>query len=488
LLVPWPIPSIFSITWKPVTIFPDPVLFRSSPLSISFSIYLCIVWILSEVSCWFASRPPVASRLFTFLFLGAGFISFFASNALALLLAWVVLDVLAFFFLLYSEFSVADSNLSPALSNSFGLFSINILSNFLILYPAIAGPQSMQLDWSSVWTNPPTEIGLRCFLVGVFLRLFIVPLLVSSSRLKTAYPTVEVFLRLLYPATMLAFLSHAWPGLYILSMPEPLPTIIFWFLILMLFSSGWRSLFSFSSLSIRDAYPTGIAALAILASLQTPQSSLVFQGAVSLLMLGGSVLWLFPSTARSTLFDFVVFVPLLLSISGFVYSPGEPLLSSLLSMQIGQFWYFLTLVVAGVIFLISAIIRLTLTSTTSDTPLHVVAHVTITLFTLAASAFFFYPGFRGAEEISFGDIGIPILALASGIILFVFFRHTFRIRSLKVFFLDLQTPYSWIAHVVSIFTIRLRNLFLGIESALNGEGAFLWAFSILLLAWIAFQS
>jgi hypothetical protein len=490
LLYPWSLPETFSIQWQPNTIFSDPILFRTSPLAISFSVYFCVLWILSEMARWFLTKPSISSRIFSLFFLAAGFSCFFASNALAMLLAWTILDVLTFFLLLYVDLSSAEHPSGPSdlLSKSFGLFILNIFSNILILYPALSGPQSTQLEWSAVWSNPPTDVALLGFFIGAFMRLFIFPMLVASSRFHTSYPYVDLFLRLLYPTTVLSLLSRAWPGSLIQPTSSPFHNALFWFSAILMLVSGLISLFSSSPRAVRDLFPIWIASFAVFSSLQAPQSGIIFQAAAALLLIGGGIIWLMPASSDSLFPSLAMLAPLLLCITGLMSSPGEPFLSSVSEMFPDTPLYFLIPIILGMLSMVAAIIRIPFISKDLDLSRPSSSRVFFILCVLIASGFLWYPGFHSSKDVSSLFLLLPILVLLLGTLTFYFVQDILLFRYPFLRQLDSLFSLSWVSSLLTNAFIAIRLFFQNIEAALNGEGAFFWALGIVLLAWIAFRS
>jgi hypothetical protein len=485
LLVPWSFSDTVMLRWSPETLFPDPILFRTAPLAISFCVYLTVLWMLSEIIGGINKTNSISSRIFTVFFLGAGFLCFFAANALSILLSWILLDVLTFFLFLFLDIKnfEEEKRTTDFLSKSFGIFFINLLSNILIIIPALIGPQATQLDWSSVWANPPTSFGLSCFIIGIFLRLFLFPFFVSSSRFASGYTQIDIMVRLVYPATVLSLLSIAWPAAYL----QPSGGLIFSILIILSFSifllASIGSLVSPSHRTFQNLYPLCISAIALFVSTQTPQSSNVFQGSAAILLIGGGIVLCVAPSRFSRVLSLLVYIPLVFCLLGFPFTPSEAI-GSYLQKILHESDYLLFLPsIIGLVALSASIFRIPFrTQDRLKEPPGAIFIISI-LCALLSSVFFAYPGYH-IPPLDVSVFLLPSILFTIGLLLGVYFPN----KEL-FFFPEINLQYLFIDDDSLFYTIRkvFKTIFQLLENILNGEGALLWAFSILLLIWIVMR-
>jgi hypothetical protein len=484
LLFPFPISDTLLFQWKPESIFPDPILFRTAPLSKAFSVYLCILWMLSEVIGSIQKINTTSSRIFALFFLGAGILCFFAANALSIILSWIFLDVLTFFLFLFLENqpSPAQHHASPFLSTSFALFSLNLFSNLLIAIPALIGPQATQLDWASVWNNPPSVFGLFCFLIGVWIRLFLFPLLVSSSRFSSGHIQLDIFLRLLYPATVLSLLSVAWPATYVMQSSNPVTSFFLFITFGVLVFSSIRSVFSRIDSVALDMFPLSVAGIAIIVSAATPQTSFIFQGAAAILLIGGGVLYLFPFSGRSPIISYGILVPIVLCLCGLPHTPGQFTGIYIFSGLQESTFFSVILLLICIVFISVSLIRTATRTHAISTQVPRPVFLFLSFFCFLALAFLEYPSFF-SDSTDFLLWLSPLFLLA---ISFLVARMYARFPRL-VFEVNLPNSFPQIGHSRTSFLTQLQGIILYIEQIFTGEGALLWTFSMMLLLWIVLK-
>jgi hypothetical protein len=225
-----------------------------------------------------------------------------------------------------------------------------------------------------------------------------------------------------------------------------------------------------------------MAALAIILSLSTPQSSVIFQATAAILLIGGGIQYLFSFSSRNTILSTLVVLPIILCLVGFPLLPGQWVGSFLMgSLQEQNFIVFLLL--CSALFLFS----LSLFRMASQDNAAALSHpkpVQMLAFSCALLAFPFvgYPGFN------FGSMDALWFIVPTALVLLSFLCARFMARRiLPNFELDFPIQLDYLGRTVVNGVDTLKKGSLLLERVLNGEGALFWSFSIILLFWIVFK-
>jgi hypothetical protein len=488
ILLPFPFPSSFSIPWTPDTLFSESSLvFRADASSVPVSIYLCCLLLLIEWSRPLRRSPVASARIILFGLTAIGLLACFASSALAVALAWAWVDFLCFLsiIMLESPAEIGLQGISSTITRSLGILAINISGNLLVLFPASQGNLVNPADWSLGWNPNSSNLGFLFFLVGITLRLLVFPMQFSLLRIRTSSTGVEVFLRVIPIAIVLALLSKAWPAQssVIISSGLHVWALLFLSLFILLASVEWWV--SSSPFSKRDLFFSIIPGWALLSALVVPRANQVFLAAGALLILGGGILLLYfgflPHRRWMSAF------PLMLAffLAGFPLSPASILISNIYPKLISfSLPAFTSLVVSQT--LVLGAIFLMVFEPSEEFPSNESFHLMLfCMGALVPLAFLFYPGW--SRTLSPGTLLLPVGILAAGIGLRFLAIRAQPTREGLFQILEKTFRLEWIQRIFSfLFTTTSVGVY-RLEALLSSEGALFWSLGIALLLYFIFR-
>jgi hypothetical protein len=488
LLLRLPLPDAFSISWFPSALFPDPLKFRADTSSIAFAIYLCCLLILIEWTRPLRLSPGRSSRVVIYMLTISGIVACFASNPLAVIVIWSLIDFLFFLSILFLEspVEIGLTGISSSLSHSMGVLAINMLGNILVLFSLFIGSSGSPLDWSILWSASPFNFSPNLFLAGILLRLLIAPMQFTFSRIQTTSTGTEILLRIVSPAAALCLLSKIWPS------QPPLSGSgwgFSWLIIplsVLLLAAGWQWCFSASAFGRRNIFFLILPSFAVLSAIVYPQTDSVFLAAGGMLILGGGILLMYIGylSHRRWMAGFPIFLGILFA--GIPFSPmtvwSDSLYPGLLSPS-----GILALIPLAVchIFILCAIFRLafeTVEEFPSNEPLFLFTFAMGMVVCLLA---LFFPGWKGIDSLS--SVAAPVLLLAGGIFLFFLVRRFQRTGTALFLLLERIFRLEWLQRALVFSFQKTAILVSAVESFLSGEGAMLWSLGIALLLYLVFR-
>jgi hypothetical protein len=488
VLLPLPLRDSFSIAWSPPSLFPEPILFQTRPPSVAFAAYFCCLLILIEWTRPLRRSSGRSSRVVIYLLTISGLIACFASNPLAVILAWAIIDFLSFLaiFFLKSPVEIGPKGVSSSLSHSMGILAVNMLGNALVLFSLFTGTPSAPSDWSAFWSANPINLAEVLFLSGIVFRLVISPLQFTFSRIQTTSTGAEILLRIVSPAAALCLLANIWPAQAAPAGGMPGFAWLILPLSLVILAGGWQWFLSSSAYNRRDNFFLILPGFALLSAIVSPRADGIFLAAGAMLILGGGILLVYLGYLPQR--RWMAVFPVLL---GFLFS-GVPFSAmSVWSASVypglssaGNIPVLLTLALCHV-FLLSAVFRSAFESVEefpSNEPLFL---ATFSLGMGVCLSFLMYPGWN--VGISAFSISVPVLLLLCGILFIFLVRRFFRTGASLFLRLENIIRLEWLQRGLIFVFRRTAILVTGAESFLSGEGAMLWSLGIALLLYLVFR-
>jgi len=487
LLLGLPIPDSFSISWSPADLFPDPLTFRASASSVSFSVYFCCLLLLIEWTRPLRHNPGRASRLVIYLMTMAGIAACFASTPLAVIIAWSLIDLLSFLamLILKKPVEIGMAGISSSHSHFMGVLAINLLGNILVAFSLFVGSPGAGSEWGILWEAAEFGLAPVLFLSGILLRILLAPIQFTFSRLETTSTGTEMLLRIVSPAVCLCLLANIWPtqpeiAAAGLSFSWPIIPLA-----VVLLAAGWRWCISASPFGRRDLYFLIIPSFALLSAMAFPSSGL-FTAAGGLLILGGGILLAYIGYLphRRWMAAFPVILGVILS--GIPFTPASAWSSAVYPGLLAPSGFpILVPLLLCPIFVVCAVFRLAFEPVDAFPPNEPVFLLAFSAGMIAAFLAFLFPPWTGL--VSAGSIVFPLLVLGGGLLMGFMIRRFHRtgpsvfVRLEKIFRLE------WLQQAVVFFFRKTSVLVSGAESFLSGEGAMLWSLGIALLLYLVFR-
>ncbi len=488
LLLRLPLPDSFSIPWSPESFFSEPIVFRTTSPSVAFAVFFCCLLLLIEWTRPMRHSPGRSSRVVIYLLTMSGIFACFASNPLAVIIVWALIDFLSFLaiFFLQSPVEIGPEGISSSVSHSMGILAVNMLGNILVLFSLFVESQGSHLDWSIPWSASPFSLSPILFLTGIVFRLLISPLQFAFSRIHTTSTGSEVLLRILSPAAGLCLLANIWP----LQSALPGGNLTFsWAIIPLSFViliGGWQWCTSSSAYGRRAIFFQILPSFAILSAIVSPHADGIFLAAGGMLILGGGILLVNFGllSHRRWMAAFVVLLGIMFS--GVPFFPMSVWSASVYPglVSITGIPALLPLALSHV-FILCAIFRSAFESVEefpSNEPLFL---ATFSSAMGVCLSFLLYPGWNGV--VSAASIAVPGLLLLCGILLVFLVRRFQRTGTSLFLFLERFFRLEWLQRGLSFSFQKTAILVSGVESFLSGEGAMLWSLGIALLLYLVFR-
>lgn len=483
-----PIPDSFSIVWSPAGLFPDPLKFLASASALSFASYFCGLLLLIEWTRPLRQSPGRTSRLVIYLLTIAGVAACFASNPLAVIIVWALIDLLSFLAMLFlkSPVEIGTDGISSSLSHSIGVLAINLLGNILVVFSLFVGQSGAGSEWGSLWAPSQNSLAPVLFLSGILLRILLAPLQFTFSRLQTASTGTEILLRIAAPAACLSLLSNVWPTQAQIAgagLGFSWPVIP---LIVVILLAGWQWCISASPFGRRDVYFLILPSFALLSAIVFPAAPGQFLAAGGLLILGGGVLLTYIGFLphRRWMASFPILLGILLS--GIPFSPASVWSSSVFPglLKLSGIPVLIPMLLCQ-IFVLCAVFRLAFEPVDVFPPNEPAFLFAFSAGMAAAILTLLFPVWTGA--VSIGGAVFPVLVF-SGSILMIFFDRRY-LHTGAAFLVNLEKVFQleWVQRV-AVFSFQKTAAFVsGVESFLSGEGAMLWSLGIALLLFLVFR-
>lgn len=483
-----PLPDSFSIPWSPASLFSEPIIFRTSLPSIAFAVYLCCLLLLIEWTRPMRHSPGRSSRVVIYLLTMSGILACFASNPLAVVIVWAIIDFLSFLaiFFLQSPVEIGPHGISSSLSQSMGILAINMLGTILVLFSLFVGSHGPPTDWSILWSAYLFSLSPILFLAGIVFRLFLAPAQLTFSRIQTTSAGTEILLRIVSPAVVLCLLANIWPSQPVL----PGGTAGFaWAVIplsLVILLGGWQWCLSSSAYGRRDIFFLILPSFALLSAVVSPRADGIFLAAGAMLILGGGILLVYFGflSHRRWMAAFPVLLGLLFS--GLPFTPISVWSTSVYPglLSVSGIPALLPLALSHV-FILCAIFRSAFESVEefpSNEPLFL---LTFSLGMGVCLSFLLYPGWNGL--VSTASVTVPVLLLLLAILLIFLIRRFQRTGTSLFLFLEKFFRLDWLQRGLIFFFQKTAILVSGVETFLSGEGAMLWSLGIALLLFLVFR-
>ena len=202
LIISTAIPSDALISiWKPAALFLTPLEFILD--RISWGLIYSIATVLLSLILTAATRPEAASagmRSFWFVYAALAMVTVLAENLLTVLLAFALLDLCSFTFVIYHIES--GGNIRRAIIRA----GVDLGGLLLILSAAwMNSIEGIGAGLDATAFSPP---GALLFLMGILLRLGLIPLDSALPMLSTLRRGSGMLLRLLPPALAMSLLAR----------------------------------------------------------------------------------------------------------------------------------------------------------------------------------------------------------------------------------------------------------------------------------------
>ena len=200
LFVAIPNAASFSV-WQPASLFQTP--FEFSLDKTSWGIAYCITTVLLSMILTAATRPDIAStavRVFWFLYAALAMLAVFAINLLTVVLAFALIDLSSFIFYIYFTENVDDIRQA--------IIRAGIDLGGLLFIVAAAWVNSIDGHGVGLSATSFSAPAAFLFLVGILLRLGLIPLRFGRPSFSPLRRGVGTLLRLYPPALALLLLSR----------------------------------------------------------------------------------------------------------------------------------------------------------------------------------------------------------------------------------------------------------------------------------------
>jgi hypothetical protein len=488
LLLRLPIRDSFSIAWSPAALFPEPLEFRSSTASRSFALYLCALLMLVEWTRPLRRSPGRSARLAIYLLTISGIAACFASNPLAVLVSWALIDFLCFSVTLFMDslVEIGPGGISSSLSHSLSILALNMIGNILFIFAFLLEAPGVGLEWGLAWGGTSViTLPVILFLLGILFRLLLAPAQFASSHLPTGSIGTEILLRVVPPAAVLCLLANIWPfpqgailagwGFSWLMVP----------LFIILLAAGWQWCASSSPLGHRDAFFVLLPSFALLLALIGSDPVIIFSASGGFLILGGGILLVYLGylSHRRWMAAFPVLLGLLFS--GLPFGPGSTWSSAVYPVLLSPSGLvFLIPLLIGHIFLVSAFFRLAFEPVDSFPSNEPVFQVIFSAGMTAALLALLFPGWIGIAAP--GSIGFPLTVLAGSGLLVFLIQRLFRAGTAPALYFEKIFRLEWLQQSILFTFQKTAAAVSGVEAFLSGEGAMLWSLGIALLLYLVF--
>jgi hypothetical protein len=488
LLAPISLPETFSIQWLPVQLFPQPPLFRADLTGVSFSVYLCCLLIAIEWTRPLRRNPNRIARGMIYLLTISGVIAFSATNALSTAITWAWIDFLSFFAVLAlnREVEIDAQGIASSIHHSLGIFALNMLGNILILFPALQTSRDSLLDWSLVWNHNPSGLSAILFLAGVMLRLLVAPMQFTFSRSKSVSTGVEILLRILPVAAVLALLSRSWPPELALGSGHILSSWVCLFLGLVILMAGLQWWIASSPFERRGIFCFLVPIFALLSAFYLPTVDHIFLASGGILILGAGMVFLYSGFLPHRRWLSIFLVVWAVIFAGIPLSPMSLWILHIYAGVLSPASLAIALPLLLVhVLILSSLLHLAFEPVEefpSNEPLFIFLY---SLGLVVCLVFIFFPGW--SAPFSFIDLILPIFLLAGAIGFWYLSRRLQRINASLSRFLEGLFRLQWLQNAFLFSFGHLSYWISGLESFLSGEGVMLWSLGIALLLYLAFR-
>ena len=458
--------------WRPTTLFPTPL--ELSLDNISWTLVYGASTVLLAVFLTEAVRPSIAkarTSAIMLLFFSLGAAALFAGNLLTVVLAWTLFDVGSLLFLVLIQDDPQD--ITKAISR----FALDMGGILLIvsgvLVMAVSGQDT------SLSGQPLSGFAAILLISGAMLRLGLFPLHFSLPPVPAVRRGMGTLLRLFPPAVALSLVARV----YEQGFPHDLVIIFAVLGIIGFVVGGVRWVLDNDILPARPFYVLTLSGIGIFAASVYPNGGVAIAAAAALILLIGAVISLtevhLPSHRIWPLISTFI-------ILGAPFSPGGVLAVSIGGGFLeGDLKVLAIFGVLGLLLLglgsIKVIVQDLTTWSEGESRVRMIYTLGLALPVFVAIGI----GIREISIISIAGIVVFLLVLVLGIISFVALRRIpeediEQLRA-RIDFFDTGPLYDTLRRILQMS----MDVILSIGGVLEGEGALLWMFVIVMIIVLA---
>ncbi len=267
------------VVWQPADLFQTPL--ELSLDKASWGLAYCISTVLLSMILMAATRPEIAStrvRSFWFVYAAMATLALFASNLLTVVLTFALIDLCSFiFFILFTE---SVDGVRRAIVRA------GVDLGGLLLFVSAAWVNSIDGGGAGLNATSFTTPAAILFLMGVLLRLGVIPVQFTIPSLSPLQRGEGTLLRLFPPAIALSLLAKFLEN-------GASSTIRFWLAIagvIGIMVGGVRWLLEEDRISARSYLVMGLAGVGILAASSASANGEILFATSALLLLVGALL------------------------------------------------------------------------------------------------------------------------------------------------------------------------------------------------------
>jgi len=469
------VPDVARFTiWQPADLFQTPL--ELSLDRLSWGLAYCISTVLLSMILTAAIKPDIAStgvRSFWFVYAALAMLALFATNLLTVILTLALIDLCSFVFSIYFTENVDDVRRA--------IVRAGVDLGGLLFFVTAAWVNSNDGGGAGLSAASFTEPAAIIFLMGILLRLGLIPLHFALPSLSPLRRGVGTLLRLFPPAIALALLARFLES-------GASATINLWLAIagaIGIFVGGVRWLLEEDRFSARPFLVMGLVGMGIMASSSASAKGEVLFATSALLLLVGALLSLIQIHTPSHRIWPIAAAALIIGAPG---SPGG-LISSVLgfSAVTDGAWIQVFIGIIGLSSLSLGAIHIFFSDEeawpTGESLIRVMYSMGLALPVLVSISM----GFWIEETFSIYGVFVSVAAIAVGVGVFFALRNisgTNYERWRSIFYrLNPQLIYAIFWAILRRFLSIARS----IGDLFEGEAAILWMFAFVALLFLALR-
>ena len=458
--------------WRPTTLFPTPLVLSLD--NMSWTLVYCASTVLLAVFLTEAVRPSIAkarTSAIMLMFFSLCASALFAGNLLTLVLAWTLFDVGSLLFLIFIQDDPQD------ITQIISRFALDMGGILLIVSGGVVMAVSGQ-D-TSLSGQPLSGYAAILLISGAMLRLGLFPMHFNLPPVPAVRRGMGTLLRLFPPAVALSLVARV----YEQGFPRDLAIIFTALGILGFIVGGVRWILDNDVLQARPFFVLTLSGIGIFAASVHPNGGGAITAAAALILLIGAVISLTVIHLPShRIWPFLSTIILL----GAPISPG-----GVLAASIGEGFIagdLKALAISGVLGLlllglgsIKVIVQDLTPWSEGESRVRMIYTLGLALPVFVAVGI----GIREVSIISIAGLIVFLLVLVLGIFSFVVLRRIpeegiERLRA-RIDFFDTGPLYNTLRRILQILLDMIRS----IGGVLEGEGAILWMFVIVMILVLA---
>lgn len=458
--------------WRPTALFPTPLELRLD--NISWLLVYCSSTVLLAVFLSEAVRPSIAkarTSAIMLLFFSICASALFAGNLLTIVLAWTLFDVGTFLFLVLIQDDPQD------ITKIISRFALDVGGILLIVSAGVVLSVSGQ---DTSLSNQPLSGSAAILLIsGATLRLGLFPLHFTLPPIPAVRRGMGTLLRLFPPVVALSLIARVFEQ----GFPRDLGIIFALLGILGFIVGGVRWVFENDALHGRPFYVLTLSGIGIFAASVYPNGGKAIAAAAALILLIGAVISLteihLPSHRIWPLLSTIILL-------GAPFSPGGVLAASIGEGLLGGDLKILSISgVLGLLLLglgsIKVIVQELTPWSEGESRVRMIYTLGLALPVFVAIGI----GFREISNVSIPGFVVFLLVLVLGVLSFLLLRRVseedIEPMRARIEIIDTGPLYDALRRIIQVLLDVIRS----VGGVLEGEGALLWMFVIVMILVLA---